>query len=88
VTAPCTNTAPQAGDMRLGLASNADGTGATCGLPVASTCGHFTIHGDYMQMWQQVSPSILDTGPNHTDPAGVDPLVNGKYAPTLEDTAP
>jgi len=85
VKAPCTDTPPQAGDLRMGFASNADPTGATCGLPVASTCGWFTVHADYMQMWQQVLPSRLDTGTGGADPAGVDPQVNGVFAPKLED---
>jgi len=85
VTAPCTNTAPQAGDLRLGFASDADPTGRTCGPVVASTCGYFTVHGDYMQMWQQVRASTLDTGAGGADPAGVDPQVNGTFAPKLED---
>jgi len=89
VTAPCTNTAPSAGDLRLGFASDADPTGATCGPVVANTCGYFTVHGDYMQMWQQVNPAILDTGAGGADPAGVDPQVppgSGSFAPVLEDT--
>jgi hypothetical protein len=89
VTAPCTNTPPQAGDLRLGFASDADPTGATCGLPVASTCGYFTVHGDYMQMWQQVNRTRLDTGAGGADPAGIDPQVppgSGNFAPVLEDT--
>jgi hypothetical protein len=85
VTAPCTNTPPQAGDLRLGFASDGDPTGATCGLPVANTCGYFTVHGDYMQMWQQVRASRLDTGTGGADPTGVDPQVNGTFAPVLED---
>jgi hypothetical protein len=36
-------------------------------------------------MWYQVDPSRLDTGPNGADPAGLDPVVNGHFAPVLED---
>jgi hypothetical protein len=85
-TAPCTSTPPQASDLRMGFASDSAPTGGNaCKLPVASACGWFTVHADYMQMWQQVAPSRLDTGANGADPPGADPVVNGHFAPTLED---
>jgi hypothetical protein len=85
-TAPCTSTPPQASDLRMGFASNNAPTGGSaCKLPVAGACGWFTVHADYMQMWQQVDPNRLDTGSGGADPPGVDPTVNGNAAPTLED---
>jgi hypothetical protein len=86
VTAPCTDSPPMASDLRLGFASDSAPTGGTaCRLPLASACGYFTVHADYMQMWQQVRDSVLDTGTSGSDPPGVDPKVNTQFAPKLED---
>jgi len=85
-TAPCTDTPPQASDLRMGFASDRAPTGGNaCKLPVASACGWFTVHADYMQMWYQVDPSRLDTAANGTDLPDADPVVNGHFAPALED---
>jgi hypothetical protein len=67
----CTNTAPAASDLAFGFVSDTNPTGAGC--PTAGGtdgCSYYTVHGDYMQMWQQVNPAILNTGPEGTDPAG------------------
>jgi hypothetical protein len=81
VTAPCAKTSPQASDLRMGFTSDNAPTGVkACQLPVANACGYFTVHADYMQMWQQVGTASLDP-----DQPGVDPMVNGKFAPKLED---
>jgi hypothetical protein len=85
-TAPCTTRPPQASDLLMGFASdNAPTGGSACQPPVDIACGWFTIHADYMQMWQQVDPSRLDTGAGGADPADVDPQVSGHFAPKLED---
>ena len=67
----CTNTPPVARDLAFGFASDRNPTGALCPATGGSNnCPYFTLHGDYMQMWQQVDPAVLDTGSGGADPAG------------------
>jgi hypothetical protein len=65
----CTNTPPAAKDLAFGFVSDSNPTGAGCpATGGAPGCSYYTYHGDYVQMWQQVDPATLDSGPGGTDP--------------------
>jgi hypothetical protein len=67
----CTNIAPVASDLAFGFVSDSNPTGADCPTTGgADGCSYYTFHGDYMQMWQQVSPTTLDSGNGGADPSG------------------